>query len=310
MATRILIIYDTNGGNTYAMAQRIARGVDSVAACEAVIRTVPKVTATIVETAPAVPDAGAPYVELKDLQTHDGLIIGSPTHFGNMSAALKHFLDQTTPAWLSGALTGKPAAAFTSTGSMHGGQEATLLSMMIPLLHHGMLLCGLPYSHPGLMQTTRGGTPYGVKRYRSRALSLTRSTRSRVRQIAGHIMTRVGIARWTALLGYFGLLALLLNWFTWLAPPTQVPRSLLLIVLVVPLLFPLRGMLYARRYTHQWVSFLSLFYFAVGVDVWFNNPPEQAVLGALTVLFSLLLFVGSILYAKHTAQPRDKSPTA
>ena len=114
------------------------------------------------ERLPEVPATGAPYVDTADLALCDGLIIGSPTHFGNMSASLKHFLDQTTENWFAGTLTGKPAAGFTSTGSMHGGQESTLLTMMVPLLHHGMLICGLPYSNPALMKTQSGGTPYGA----------------------------------------------------------------------------------------------------------------------------------------------------
>jgi len=165
MTIRVLIIYDTNGGNTYAMAKKVARGVESfegVGRCEAVIRSVPKVSTNIDLQAKPIPDAGAPFATLNDLDEHDGLIIGSPTHFGNMSASLKHFIDQSSSQWLSGALTGKPAAAFTSTGSLHGGQEATLLSMMIPLLHHGMVIAGLPYTHPGLMKTSAGGTPYGA----------------------------------------------------------------------------------------------------------------------------------------------------
>ncbi len=168
MTIRILIIYDTNGGNTYAMAKKIARGVESVesvesnARCEAVIRSVPKVSTNLEQQARPVPETGAPFAAIDDLATHDALIIGSPTHFGNMSASLKHFIDQSSPQWLSGALSGKPAAAFTSTGSLHGGQEATLLSMMIPLLHHGMIIVGLPYTHPGLMKTSAGGTPYGA----------------------------------------------------------------------------------------------------------------------------------------------------
>ena len=162
MRARILIVYDSNSGNTYRMAQRIARGIESVSGCEAMIRSVPKVSSNISDRANAVPETGAPYVQLNDLDSCDALVIGSPTCFGNMSASLKHFIDQTSGQWLAGSLAGKPAAAFTSTGSMHGGQEATLLSMMIPLLHHGMIICGLPYSHPGLMQTTRGGTPYGA----------------------------------------------------------------------------------------------------------------------------------------------------
>lgn len=162
MAIRILIIYDTNSGNTYTMAKKVARGVESVDRCEAVIRSVPKVSTNLDLQAKPVPDSGAPFATPDDLATHDGLIIGSPTHFGNMSASLKHFIDQSSPQWLSGALNGKPAAAFTSTGSLHGGQEATLLSMMIPLLHHGMIISGLPYTHPGLMKTSAGGTPYGA----------------------------------------------------------------------------------------------------------------------------------------------------
>ena len=159
---RILIVFDSNGGNTYRMAQQIGRGVESVSDCTAVLRAAPKAGDRSAPRLPGIPDSGAPYAEIADLHECDGLIIGSPTHFGNMSASLKYFLDQTTEQWFSGTLAGKPAAAFTSTGSMHGGQESTLLSMMLPLLHHGMLICGLPYSNPELMQTTRGGTPYGA----------------------------------------------------------------------------------------------------------------------------------------------------
>ena len=162
MTSKLLIIYDTNGGNTYAMAKQVARGVERVANCEAVIRSVPKVSNNLSATQSPVPDSGAPYVQLSDLESLDGLIVGSPTHFGNMSASLKYFFDQTSSQWLGGALAGKPAAVFTSTGSLHGGQEATLLSMLIPLLHHGMIISGLPYSHPGLMKTRAGGTPYGA----------------------------------------------------------------------------------------------------------------------------------------------------
>lgn len=162
MVSRILVVYDTNGGNTHAMAKKVARGVESVESCEAVLRSVPKVSTNLNGDTPPVPQSGAPYVTVEDLATHDGLILGSPTHFGNMSAALKHFIDQTSSQWLAGALNGKPAAAFTSTGSLHGGQEATLLTMLIPLLHHGMIISGLPYTHPGLMKTREGGTPYGA----------------------------------------------------------------------------------------------------------------------------------------------------
>lgn len=144
------------------MAQLIGRGVDSQSNCASMIRAVPKVGARTAARLPEIPESGAPYVETADLSDCDGLIIGSPTHFGNMSASLKYFFDQTTEQWFSGLLSGKPAAVFTSTGSMHGGQESTLITMMMPLLHHGMLICGLPYSNPALMQTTRGGTPYGA----------------------------------------------------------------------------------------------------------------------------------------------------
>jgi len=144
------------------MATLIGRGVDSVNGCHAIIRHAPRVGDASSSRLPAVPESGAPYAKVTDLSQCHGLILGGPTHFGNMSASLKYFLDQTTSIWFSGDLSGKPAAVFTSTGSMHGGQESTLLSMMIPLLHHGMLICGIPYSNPDLMQTTRGGTPYGA----------------------------------------------------------------------------------------------------------------------------------------------------
>lgn len=156
------MVYDTEGGNTHAMAKLVARGVERIESCEAVLRSVPKVNTNFTGDASPVPQSGAPYVTTDDLAKHDGLVLGSPTHFGNMSAALKYFIDQTSTQWLSGALNGKPAAVFTSTGSLHGGQEATLLSMMIPLMHHGMVISGLPYTHPGLMKTREGGTPYGA----------------------------------------------------------------------------------------------------------------------------------------------------
>lgn len=160
--TEILILFHSESGNTATMANQIARGVESVNQCSSKLRTVPSVTPDTEATQPPVPSAGAPYVSLEDLRDIDGLIIGSPTHFGNMSASLKYFLDQTSPQWFQGTLTGKPAAVFTSTGSLHGGQEATLLSMMVPLLHHGMLIAGIPYSEPALMKTHSGGTPYGA----------------------------------------------------------------------------------------------------------------------------------------------------
>ena len=157
----ILVLYYSRTGATARMAQFIARGVAEVPGASARLRTVPPVSATCEAISPAIPDTGAPYAEERDLVACDGLIIGSPTRFGNMAAPLKYFLDGTGSLWLSGALAGKPAAAFASTASLHGGQESTLLSMMLPLLHHGMLITGLPYSEGALLETRGGGTPYG-----------------------------------------------------------------------------------------------------------------------------------------------------
>lgn len=158
----ILILYYSHGGAVREMAQLVARGVESVPGAQARIRTVPKVSTVCEATEADIPDQGAPYAELKDLEECAGLALGSPTRFGNMAAPLKYFLDGTSGLWLKGTLVGKPAALFTSTASLHGGQETTLLSMMLPLLHHGMLILGLPYSEPELTATTTGGTPYGA----------------------------------------------------------------------------------------------------------------------------------------------------
>lgn len=158
----VLVLYYSRHGATRDLAEYIAQGINSVAGCEARLRTVPAVSSVCEATEPAIPADGPPYAEASDLEQCAGLALGSPTRFGNMAAALKYFLDGTTSQWLSGALSGKPACVFTSTGSLHGGQETTLLSMMLPLLHHGMLLVGLPYSETGLMTTRSGGSPYGV----------------------------------------------------------------------------------------------------------------------------------------------------
>jgi NAD(P)H dehydrogenase (quinone) len=157
----ILILYYSRHGATSAMAQQIARGVASEAGSEAVLRTVPEVSEVCEAVADTIPDSGAPYVTLDDLQSCDGLALGSPGRFGNMAAPLKYFLEKTSALWLSGTLAGKPAGVFTSTSSMHGGQESTLLSMMLPLLHHGMVISGLPYAEADLISTQSGGTPYG-----------------------------------------------------------------------------------------------------------------------------------------------------
>ena len=158
----VLVLYYSQGGAVKEMAQVIARGIESVNGAKARIRTMPKVSANCEATESEVPATGAPYVELKDLEECIGLAVGSPTRFGNMAAPMKYFLDGTTSLWLKGALIGKPAAVFTSSGSMHGGNETTLLTMMLPLLHHGMLMVGLPYSEPALSSTKTGGTPYGA----------------------------------------------------------------------------------------------------------------------------------------------------
>jgi len=158
----ILILYYSRTGAVAALARQIARGVAEVDGMQARLRSVPPVAPTTEIGAPPVPDDGAPYVEKRDLSECAGLILGSPTRFGNMAAPLKHFLDGTGAEWVSGTLVGKPAAAFTSTSTMHGGQESTLLSMLLPLLHHGMLIVGLPYTEPALSSTRSGGTPYGA----------------------------------------------------------------------------------------------------------------------------------------------------
>ena len=157
----ILILYYSRYGATAEMARLIARGVEEVPGIEARLRTVPAVSTVCEATEDSVPASGAPYATLDDLRQCLGLALGSPTRFGNMAAPVKYFLDGTSPLWLAGALIGKPAAVFTSTSSLHGGQETTLLTMMLPLLHHGMMILGLPYSETELLRTTSGGTPYG-----------------------------------------------------------------------------------------------------------------------------------------------------
>jgi len=161
----ILVLFYSRHGATRKLAELIAQGIESVPGCDARLRTVPAVSTVAEATAPDVPAEGAPYVELDDLQECDGIALGSPTRFGNMAAAMKYFWDGTSAQWLSGALAGKPASVFTSTGSLHGGQESTQLSMMIPLLHHGMMIVGLPYTEPDLMTTSSGGTPYGASHW-------------------------------------------------------------------------------------------------------------------------------------------------
>ena len=158
----ILVLYYSHHGSVRELARHIARGIEQTPGIAARLRTVPRVSAVCEATEAPIPDEGAPYVETRDLEECIGLALGSPTRFGNMAAPLKYFLDSTGGLWLKGALAGKPAAVFTSTTSMHGGQESTLLSMMLPLLHHGMVIVGIPYTEAALSATREGGTPYGA----------------------------------------------------------------------------------------------------------------------------------------------------
>ena len=163
--TEILVLYYSAGGSVREMAHLVARGINQMAGASARVRTVPPVAPRTQVAEPPVPDEGAPYVELADLDQCAGLALGSPTRFGNMAAPLKYFLDTTGALWANGTLAGKPAAVFTSTASLHGGQETTLTSMMLPLLHHGMLILGLPYTLPEVNHTASGGTPYGASHW-------------------------------------------------------------------------------------------------------------------------------------------------
>lgn len=161
----ILVLYYSRGGSVARLARQVARGVGEVDGMAARLRTVPPVAAATQAVAPPVPEEGAPYVEHADLAECAGLLLGSPTRFGNMAAPLKHFIDGLGAEWASGTLVGKPAAVFTSTSTMHGGQESTLLSMMVPLLHHGCVIAGIPFTEPGLNTTRSGGTPYGASHF-------------------------------------------------------------------------------------------------------------------------------------------------
>jgi NAD(P)H dehydrogenase (quinone) len=174
----ILVLYYSHHGATREMAQLIARGVEQAGA-SARLRTVPRVSTVAEASEPDIPPEGAPYAELSDLEECAGIALGSPTRFGNMAAPMKYFWDGTASLWLKGSLAGKPAAVFTSTASLHGGQETTLISMMLPLLHHGMLIVGLPYSAPELLTTATGGTPYGPSHHAGAASDLPGSEHER-----------------------------------------------------------------------------------------------------------------------------------
>jgi NAD(P)H dehydrogenase (quinone) len=171
--TELLVVYYSRNGSTTELARQVCRGIESVPGVSAKLRTVPSVSAESEGPTKLVPDQGAPYATYDDLRCADGLVLGSPTRFGNMAAPLKHFLDGTSSLWVSGELAGKPAGVFTSTQTLHGGQEATLLSMMIPLLHHGMYLVGIPYTEAALSETRGGGTPYGASHVAAGSTALT-----------------------------------------------------------------------------------------------------------------------------------------
>lgn len=197
----VLVVYYSASGATARMAAEVVRGVQQLAGIDARLRTVPRVSAEPAQVAPEVPEEGPVYCELEDLRHCSALVLGSPTRFGNMAAPMKYFIDSTSELWLSGALIDKPAAVFTSTSSLHGGQESTLLSMQLPLLHHGMLLVGLSYGEPGLTRTRGGGTPYGASHHagadNNRAVDddeagLCRALGARVARIALALAPRTG----------------------------------------------------------------------------------------------------------------------
>ena len=197
--TEILIVYYSRHGATAELARHAARGVETVSGCGAALRTVPAVSAENERPVKAVPDAGAPYATLDDLRRCDGLLLGSPTRFGNMAAPLKYFLDGTSSLWLDGSLSGKPAGVFSASQTLHGGQESTLLSMMLPLVHHGMLFMGIPFTERGLNQTRSGGTPYGATHVAGIAsqpgtltddeITLARAQGRRIAEVAATLVT-------------------------------------------------------------------------------------------------------------------------
>lgn len=182
MSTKIVVLYYSRHGSTQALARQIARGIESQYGCEAILRTVPEI-----ENYSHQPND--PYLTLDELKQCDGLAFGSPVWFGNMAAPLKHFWDQTTPLWVSGALIDKPACVFTSSSSLHGGQETTQHSMLLPLMHHGMLIVGIPYSEPALHTTTSGGTPYGASHVAAESAQLTTQESELARHLGQRLAT-------------------------------------------------------------------------------------------------------------------------
>ena len=191
--TRILVLFYSRTGATLGLARQVCRGIESVAGATAVLRTVPAVVTAAEGPAQPVPASGPAYATPEDLASADGLVLGSPTRFGNMAAPLKHFLDGTGTLWASGGLSGRPAAVFTSTQSLHGGQETTLLSMMLPLLHHGMILVGLPYTEDALHQTRSGGTPYGATHVSGLASGTLSTEEAHLAQVLGRRVAQIAL---------------------------------------------------------------------------------------------------------------------
>ena len=191
---KILVLYYSVKGSTEALARAIGRGIEMTPGCEAVLRTAPPVAAQSGESMPAVPESGAPYVSKDDLRDCAGLALGSPTRFGSPSAPIQHFLDGLAAEWVSGLLVNKPAAVFTSSNSMHGGQEATLLSLGVPLLHHGMVLAGIPYTVPELRKTASGGSPYGASHVERASEDSLTSDENTLAEALGHRLAKLAHA--------------------------------------------------------------------------------------------------------------------
>lgn len=185
MTGQILVLYYSRHGSTAAMAKEVARGVEATGNMQAIIRTVPAVSAETEAVSAEIPESGPQYASHDDLINCDGLVLGSPTRFGNMAAPLKYFLDSTSALWLPGKLAGKPAGVFTSTSTLHGGQETTLLSMMLPLIHHGMLIVGIPYTEDALSTTSTGGTPYGASHHAKNGATKMSADESRLARALG-----------------------------------------------------------------------------------------------------------------------------
>ena len=275
----ILVLYYSRHGATSEMARQIARGVE-MAGLEARLRTVPAVSTECEAVAPAIPDAGALYATLEDLKNCAGLALGSPTRFGNMAAPMKYFLDGTSSLWLTGELVGKPAGVFTSTSSLHGGQESTLLSMLLPLLHHGMLVLGLPYSENALLETRGGGTPYGPSHHAGadgkrlldeHEIALCRALGQRLARTAAagdpawlsanpcHRWSgspQVKSSRVISLASFFGLAALLAVWNLAFADLHGARIWVVLSIQLIPLALVAPGMLAGSPRAHAWTCFI------------------------------------------------------